>query len=331
LTSEPTSLLCFRNGSIGNTLAAVPALRSLKAAYPSAKLSVVVDPIGYQLLEHCPWINELIVYDKHGRDKGAWRYLRLLSKLRRTHPSHAVLFKRFFRNGLLAFLAGAPVRAGFATGGRAPFLNVTVPYEEGVSVVDLNLQLAEALGAASTGRELELFLSQQDYQQAASIYRVYVQPGESYVVAHYGGSTTAPDFVPIARFEEILHAVAGDGETVFLMGQGESETKDADAIARYYRNARVVCGLPIRTAAALIARSRLFVGFNSGPAHIAASVRTPELIFFRPDRNVANEIRKWCPPFDNALPLVPPPPKDEESWTEFLQEIHSLATRYSAE
>ena len=198
-------------------------------------------------------------------------------------------------------------------------------------VVDLNLRLAEALGAAAAGRELEIFLSQQDYQQAAGISKPFVAGGASYVVAHYGGSTTAPDFVPIARFEEILRGVARDDETVFLMGSGEVESANADAIARYFRSARAVCGMPLRTSAALIARSRLFVGFNSGPAHMAAAVRTPELIIYRPDRNVAAEITKWCPPSDTAIPLVPPPPHDEEGWSEFLQEIRAISARFGAD
>ena len=122
MTTPPTSILCFRNGSIGNTLAAVPAMRALKSAYPEARLSVVVDSAGFELLEQCPWIAELITYDKRGRDRGLFGYGKLLRRLRRTKPSHAVLFKRFFRNGLLARLAGAPVRAGFHHAGPCAVL-----------------------------------------------------------------------------------------------------------------------------------------------------------------------------------------------------------------
>ena len=60
MTGEPTSILAFRNGSIGNTLAAIPALRALRERFPQATLSVVVDYIGEELLKHCTWIDNMI-------------------------------------------------------------------------------------------------------------------------------------------------------------------------------------------------------------------------------------------------------------------------------
>jgi len=84
---EPTSILAFRNGSIGNTLAAVPALRALRRRYPQANLAVVVDSVCYPLLELCPWIDWLIVYDKHGAHRPLSAHWRLVRDIRSLHPS----------------------------------------------------------------------------------------------------------------------------------------------------------------------------------------------------------------------------------------------------
>ncbi len=210
------SILAFRNGSIGNTLAAVPALRALHMRYPEARLSVVVDPVGQQLLEHCPWIARLIVYDKHGRDGGFGGWWRVVRELRSVAPTHAVLFKRFFRNGLLARLSGAPIRAGFNTAGRAPFLNRTQPYDETAPVVDLNLRLAALLGAPPAGRELEVFLTDADRQYAREILSQHSLEPKHYLVAHYGGLTTAPDYLPVERFALLLRALNVQDEPVLL-------------------------------------------------------------------------------------------------------------------
>lgn len=330
MSTEPTSILCFRNGSIGNTLAAVPALRALRQSFPKARLAVVVDPIGHDLLRYCTWIDELIAYDKRGRDHGVRAYWKLVRRLRRLHPSHTVLFKRFFRNGLLAWLSRAKVRAGFVTEGRAPFLNVTIPYDESIPVVDLNLRLANKLGATSAGREYELSLSPEDRVRAAEIVDKNVPAGGSFVVAHYGGLTTSPDFLPPGRFAEILRAVASATDCVFLTGHGTPEANWADELVRLCPNARPVVNLPIRTTAALLERSRLFIGFNSGPTHLAAALRVPEIIFFRPDPRVADEIRKWCPPGDRASPLVPPRADDETAWESFLANVQRIAARFPA-
>ncbi len=320
---QPTSILAFRNGSIGNTLAAIPALRALRERFPQAMLSVVVDPIGEELLKPCPWIDHLVCYDKRGRDRGVIAHLRLVKRLRTLKPSHAVLFKRFFRNGLLSYLSGAKVRAGFRTDGKAPFLTQTVPYEQDVHVVDLNLRLAELLGASSSNRSMELFLTPRDREQAKA-----VGGNERYVVAHYGGQTTAPDYFPTGYFVELLKRLASAGERVLLVGAGKAELQRARDICTALGRDSAAVELPVRVTAALIESAILFIGFNSGPAHLAAAVGTPEVVFFRRDENTEHELRKWAPVSPHSRVLVPPSESDRPAWPGFLdsvvREAHAL-------
>ena len=56
----------------------------------------------------------------------------------------------------------------------------------------------------------------------------------------------------------------------------------------------------------MIRHARFFAGTDSGPAHIAHAVRTPGIVFFRPAKDVALEIEKWCPKGAHYRPFVPP-------------------------
>lgn len=317
MNPEPTSILAFRNGSIGNTLVAVPALRALRRRYPAARLTVVVDPVGEELLAHCPWIDALIVYDRRGRDAGFLGWLRLLARLRAARPSHAVLFKRFFRNGLLARLSGARVRAGFATDGRAPFLNLTLPYEEGLSITRLNLRLAALLDAAPDDATPEFWLSAADRAGAARWLARQELAGGRLVVAHYGGLSTPPTFLPAGAFATLVREAAGPGRRVVLLGTGAAETRWAAEVADECPGAVHAAGLALREAAALIEQAELFIGFNSGPAHLAAAVGTPARILFRPGPGAEREAAKWLPVSLSARPLVPPAdatPAELDAW-----------------
>ena len=69
--ATPNRILVFRNGSIGNTLAAVPALRCLRESFPNARIHVLVDRQGNELLQNCPYLDSLVVYDRNGADRGA--------------------------------------------------------------------------------------------------------------------------------------------------------------------------------------------------------------------------------------------------------------------
>jgi len=321
----PHSILAFRNGSIGNTLAAVPALRALRHAYPNAQLTVVVDSAGHDLLTPCPWIDRLIVYDKHGLDRSLVRQFQIIRRLRAARPSHAILFKRFFRNGLLAKLSGAPIRIGFMTNDKAPFLTRTIPYDETISIVALNLRLASLLGASSEDNHLELFLTSEDENAASDFLRAH-QIGETYAIAHYGGNTTSPTFVSTARFVDLLDAISPDCN-VLQIGHGERERSMAREIQSLSSRYRMATDLPIRVTAALMQRASFFVGFDSGPAHLAAAAGAHTLILYRPSEHAQKQIRKWLPPSPLAYPLIPPATSDDKSWDEFRDSARRILER----
>lgn len=326
----PVSILAFRNGSIGNTLVAIPALRAIRRRHPAARLSVVVDPVGRELLRGCPWIDRLILYDRHGRDRSLARWFRLVRKLRRLKPSHAILFKRFFRNGLLARLSGAPIRIGFSTEGRAPFLNHTIPYDEGVSITRLNLRLAALLDADEGDTHTEIWLSATDRERAEDFLAGHGLEKRPFVAAHYGGTATAPGFASPERFGSLLRRVAGDSRPALLIGSGAMESEWAARVARDLPAGTVAAqGLPLRVTAAILGRSSLFVGFNSGPAHLAVAAGAPALILYRPDDRVEAEIRKWLPVSERVRPLVPPRSQEEEAWSAFFEEAATAAAALS--
>jgi ADP-heptose:LPS heptosyltransferase len=116
---------------------------------------------------------------------------------------------------------------------------------------------------------------------------------------------------------------------VILIGTGSSEMRWANEIHRLLPSAVATFGLPVRTTAAIIKRAGLFLGFNSGPGHLAAAVRTPSLIVFRSDHRVGNEIRKWLPPSNLSRALVPDT-ENEISWLSFLEQANALAQELRA-
>jgi len=300
------TILAFRNGSIGNTMVAIPAFRALKRRHPAARLVVVVDPVGQELLAELDVIDRLIVYDRKGRHRGLAGWLSFVGELRQEKPSHAILFKRFFRNELLAFLSGASVRAGFVSGGRARLLNRKLDYREGTSITRLNLELAARLGAEQSDAAPYLPLSNIDRERARALLTENGLEPKRYLVAHYGGVSTDPSFLPPTAFVPHLVAAALPLESIVLVGAGAREREWARVIAR--ENPRVCCLLdqPIRVTAALIESARFFIGMNSGPAHLAAAVGTPEVILFRGGAGAAAEIAKWRPESPTAEARIVP-------------------------
>ncbi len=319
---DPVSILVFRNGSVGNTLMAVPALRALRNSFPKALISVIVDQIGRDLLLHCPYVDKLLVYEKRQQDAGLSGFLRIVGSARETAPSHALLFKRFYRNGLIAFLSGAKVRVGFETDGKAPFLNRSCPYDMQTHVAHLNLRLVELIGGTTQGDELEVFLGDEDHSKAEEWCAKHNLEQGGFVCAHYGGVSVGAEFMRTEVFSEFLAQIVGD-RSVVLIGSGQSEMEWAHSISRECDRSFVAVDLPLRTTIALMSRAAAFVGFNSGPAHLAAACKRPGLVIFPQDVYEKDGVR-WRPLYD-ALRIYPAR-RDQtvDAWREWMSEAPRL-------
>ena len=64
-------ILVIRNRHIGDTVLAIPFLRNLRRKYPDAIIDVVVEHGAGQILEDCPYKNELLVWNRPKRIYGA--------------------------------------------------------------------------------------------------------------------------------------------------------------------------------------------------------------------------------------------------------------------
>ncbi len=319
---SPISILVFRNGSIGNTLVALPAIRALKQEFPNALLSVILDRTGAELLKHSSFIDNIILYDKRGIHKGLVAHLKFIHRLRKLHPSHAILFKRFFRNGLLAYLSGARHRIGFRTGGKAPFLTEAIPYDESIHIAKLNMDLLGLVGIQSEAKPYTIELSERDHRDTQQAMKNAGLYGKQYAVIHYGGSTTRPDFFPVERMCELLRPFAESKLDIVFIGAGDSERELSNTVVKKLGRGKLLFDLPIRTMSSVVAAAECFIGFNSGPAHIAAGVGTKGIVIYRPDTNVSNEIRKWRPLSEDFTPLIAPDSSDDAEWKSFFDDAH---------
>lgn len=294
--------LIFRNGSIGNTLVAVPAIKALREAYPDAFIAIVVDTIGSELLKYCPYADELYVYEKKGQHKSLWANFKFLWRLRRKKFTKAILFKRFFRNGFLSFLAGIPERIGYETHGKAPFLTQTIPYVEGRNIVELNLDLVKSIGIEAKDNRLELWAGEDEKQKVDNFLKEHGVSGKAIkIVFHVGGITAKNQSWPLKNYAALADRLMGAFSATAILLAPEGEHPEVQRAAELMeRDPIVALEFSVLETAELIRRCQLFIGSDSGPSHMADAVGTPGVIFYpsRPD------MRKWKPLSEKYVALI---------------------------
>ena len=258
----------------------IPALRLLHEWRPELRISVLVASPWDQLLENNPAIHSVMVLGNKALT--AWQ-------VRRTRFAAVVNLHGGPTSASLTRFSGARWRAGFAHFRGSSAYNLTVPTAQEILGRTGAVHTAEHIASCFfwlgvPPREIppaEVFPSPEATEKAAARLRVLgLQEGESYAVIHPTALYPSKQWKARGFAEVGEHLEQEFGlRPVFICTRGEEET--LRKIEKFSsRPLLQAVGWPLRELAALMAGARVFLGNDSGPAHLAAAARIPVLVIF---------------------------------------------------
>ena len=272
---------------IGDVVMISPALAAMRRRYPSARIEAVAIPQVAECLRGNPAVDEVILFDRRGRDSGARGLWRVASLLRARRYDMAVLFQKAIGAALMARLAGVPVRIGIAADRRGWLLTHAVPLTDNLKRrhhLEIFSEVARAAGCDVSDRTIFFPVGHQDRIWAEAFLKDHRAERFSFLVALHIGASKRPRAWHIDRFVRTAEMIADrHGAGVILLG-GRSEMEEMAAVASALGDRAIdACGgTTIKQMAALIARCRLLVGNDSGPMHLAGALGTPVVAIFGP-------------------------------------------------
>ena len=99
---------------LGDVILTLPTVLAIRKRYPDAKIVYFTTPRAQMPLKYISEINDIILYDITGKDKGITGLLRIINQLRREKFDIAIeLAQRYRLISLITFWAGIPQRIGF--------------------------------------------------------------------------------------------------------------------------------------------------------------------------------------------------------------------------
>ncbi|HEX4984462.1 MAG TPA: glycosyltransferase family 9 protein [Burkholderiales bacterium] len=286
LDEMPASVLVIVTRRIGDVLLTAPLVRSLKAAWPQARIDLLVFRGTEGVLAGDPDIGRILVVPDEGR-------LKFLRGLRRRYDL-AVSTSPSDRPTFYAWLAGRR-RIGVMTRGagsalKRALLDAAVEFDNlDVHTVVQNLLLADLLGlprhvdfplAAAPADEAALALAFPGFRSTR--YAVlHLHPKFTYKMWHDDG------------WRELARWLQTRGLAVVLTGGADAqESRHVRTFAQSLDAAPVDLSgrLDFRQLALLLRHARLYVGPDTVTTHLAAAVGTPSVALFGPSNPV-----KWGP------------------------------------
>jgi heptosyltransferase-3 len=233
----------IRLRSLGDCVLTTPAIALLKQFRPDVRVGVVVEPRFAAIFEDNPDIHEI-------RD-------------RFTRADLAINFHGGPRS--MALTLGSRLRAGFAHHRGSFLYSHRIPRAQEILGVERRVHTAEHLASAM----FWLGVPQTEIPRA----RLFADPPKergNYAVIHPFASAPNKTW-PASRFVEVAKRLAGL-DPVFLAGPGDDTTPFAEF--RVFKNE------PLSRVKSLISGGALFIGNDSGPAHIAAAFGVPVVVIF---------------------------------------------------
>lgn len=283
------NVLIVRPDGIGDAVVSLPVATQLRHLVPGVMIGFLVSPTVAPLLESHPDVDYVRTI----------RFTDPLSELRRAFSGgvEAVIFLKPFRRLMwAAWLAGVPIRV--ATGYRwySALANRRV-YEHRSEFSkhesEYNVEMLRGL-QLSPGKVQPPRVFLTDSERAAGALSWENMPSPR-IVVHPGG-LSARRWRP-EHYRDLAVELARAGYGVMLTGsQTERSQFEQDVPSPAPLPAGIINHmgqLTIRELMAVIANAHVVVSGATGPAHIAAALKTPTVSLFDPRRN--NLPVRWKP------------------------------------
>ena len=279
--SEVRKVLLVRLRSIGDTVLATPSALALKRFLPNAEIDILVEDWVAPVLEDHPHINNVVVLERGGLIARA----RVARELRSAGYDVVYNLHGGTTATFLTRATGARHRVGFKTYQYAQLHNHQAPSplllwgQQQTHSAEQQLALLGWTGVPVTDRpQSSLSISAEAVasinQRLASDQLLdrkiaLIHPAAAFATKRWA----AENFARVAEF------LAESGfAPVAIVGPHEKEVIDNLLAASSVHIVSYDLSLPEVTA--LAARSQIFVGNDSGIAHIAAAVGTPSVVVF---------------------------------------------------
>lgn len=278
-------ILVTRTDRIGDLVLTTPVFKALREKFPSAWIAALVFIEHRDIVKGNPYLDEVILYDKKGSEKGVLGQILFASMLRRKKFDLVIHCHGTNRMHLASWLAGIPRRLGYER--RAPWALTHVhPYDKKAGQkqeAEYLFHLLEPLGIARPDK-IEMFfpLSERAERSLENLlFHYQVSKEKPWVILNPAASDITKMW-PAEKFAEFAARLQKEMPCVFFAIGALNDRPVVESLREKSKVPIVDLGgkLTLGMLGSLLKRSTLLVSNDSGPVHIATAVGTPVVSIF---------------------------------------------------
>jgi len=264
---------------IGDTLLTTPAIKSIASHYKDAEITVLAHPKRKSIVKHLPFVSKVGDISKYS----------------------AIYRARFGKNYDLAFVYGydkSLVLYALRASSKVVafkqkekeinnklYKSVDFPTSKNMHFVDIFMLLPQSIGILKNSGRLKLSIIKEECLLAKKIL-INNNLNNKLLIGIQAVSFPTKDYRdwPIKYFLDLCEKIIDQEPNVHFLiygGPSQKEKKKLELLCNGLKgNATQFIGMPLRETAALMSRSHLYIGVDTGPTHIMSTFNIPMVVLF---------------------------------------------------
>ena len=329
------NILIVRMDAIGDMVLTSGFIREVRANFPHARITLVTEPLTYSMVELCPYVNEVLAFDRKTLVGNLPDVLEEIAIFCRQHFWQKKISLAFSpKTGAwkipalwMMWLSGARERIGYGVENyrehpdNSPvtindldrFLltkNAVLPPEGFITDMDKYFYLLTLSGFKIRNMQPEIFYTAADFYRAGEWLSMLPNSCKK-ISLGIGASATVKKY-PVQMLVIALNELVKRNFAFVIVG-GKSEQNEAIFIERTLPHGRVlnlVDKTTLRETEAVIARTNFFIGNDTGVMHMAAAAKVPLIAIYGVAKDLdallpSNQFTNFPPYHTKAIVLRP--------------------------
>jgi ADP-heptose:LPS heptosyltransferase len=306
---DPGKIIVIRqHNQLGDLLAGVPLFRAIKEKYPNVHLTVIASPSNYRGLSKNKYIDRLFIFDKKKLINPS--YFNELNKLLKEQYDIAlvpVTVSISFTSNILARIANAKIRIGpkclDGKENKSAFFfdrRIVIDWRKfpDQNMYERSLDLVRPFGITTENFRPEISFDVEDLKIAAKFIssEIKLAKGEYLIGLHIGAGKPQNRW-SLQKFADLIERINKSYPSkIYITGWINDNEEISFIKGKLKVPVAYFLNHTIAQTAALISKSDLFIGNDTGIMHVAGATDVPQVSIFGPTNPFL-----WAPIGENKI------------------------------
>lgn len=272
-------ILVIQTAFLGDAVLTLPMIQKLKELNPFSIISVLCIPSTKELIEHSPSVNEVIVYDKRGKQKSLSIFFRLSNFIRHERFTRIYSPHRSIRTSLIVLLSGCKLTYGFNNASWSFIYKFKIEYHNNKHEVARNLDL---IGADTNNDNWKILpIIDIDSSLENNIESIIRNLTNKKVAAVAPGSVWKTKIYPRESYIEIIKFLIEKNYFIVLLGGKDDEPLCCGIEKEFADSVKSFAGkLSIIESVSLLKKCSVLISNDSAPTHLGMIANIPTLTIY---------------------------------------------------